>query len=96
MLSDYQLKTVDFYNIPISNFKNLVPNFLIKKYVVHYENLQLYLRLILKLKKMHCELEFNQSQWLKPYAEFNLRKRIEAKKANHNNNKKKTGPKMER
>ena len=31
--------------------KNLVPNFLDKeKYVLHYENLQFYLRLVLKLK----------------------------------------------
>ena len=46
----------------------------------HYENLQLYLRLGLKLKKIHRELEFNQSQWLKPYTEFNVQKRIEAEK----------------
>ena len=50
----------------------------------HYENLQLYLRLGLKLglklKKIHLELEFNQSQWLKPYTEFNVQKRIEAEK----------------
>ena len=27
-------------------------------------------------------LEFNQSQWLKPYIEFNTQKRIEAEKNN--------------
>ena len=27
---------------------------------------------------MHCVLEFNQSQWLKPYIEFNAEKRIAA------------------
>ena len=31
MLSIYQLKIADFYNIPIGNVKRLVPNFLIKK-----------------------------------------------------------------
>ena len=31
VLSDYQLKIIDLYNIPIGNIKKLVPNFLIKK-----------------------------------------------------------------
>ena len=54
MLSDYQLKIADLYNIPIGNVKKLVPNFFDKvKYVIHYENLQLSLRLALKLKKIH-------------------------------------------
>ena len=49
MLFDYQLKIAD--NIPISNLKKLVPDcFNREKYVIHYENLQLYLRLGLKLK----------------------------------------------
>ena len=52
MLSDYQLKTADLYEIPIGNVKKLVPNsFEKEKYVVHYKNLQLYLRPRLKLKK---------------------------------------------
>ena len=42
----------DFYNILIGNVKKLVPNFFHKeKYVLHFENLQLYLNLGLKLKK---------------------------------------------
>ena len=45
------LKIADFYNIPIENIKKLVPNFSDKqKYVLHYENLEFYLRLGLKLK----------------------------------------------
>ena len=48
--------------------------------MLHYENLRLYLRLGLKLKKIHRVLEFNQSQWLKPYTEFNVQKRIEAER----------------
>ena len=52
MLSEYQLKIADLYNISIGNVKKLVSNFLDKeKYVIHYENLQFYLRLVLKLKK---------------------------------------------
>ena len=63
MLSEYQLKIPDLYNTPISNVKKLVSDFFDKeKYILHYENLQLYLRLGLKLKEMHRVLEFNQSK----------------------------------
>ena len=80
MLSEYELK-IAVYNIPIGNVQQLVPNFFYKeKYVLHYENLQLYLRLGLKLKKLHRVLELNHSQWLKPYIEFNTQKRIEAER----------------
>ena len=61
--------------------QKLVPNFFDKeKFELHYQNFQLYLRLELKLKKINRVLEFNQSQWLKPYIEFNTQKRIEAEK----------------
>ena len=76
MVSECQLKIADLYNTPIGNTKKLVPNFFDKeKYVILYENLQLYLRLGLKLKKIHGVLEFNQSQLLKSYIKFNTRKR---------------------
>ena len=42
--------------------------------MIHYENLQLYFRLGLKAKKILPILEFNQSQWLKPYIEFITKK----------------------
>ena len=52
VLSDYKLKIGDLYNIPTGNVKKLVPNFFDKeKYVIHYENLQLYLRQVLEIKK---------------------------------------------
>ena len=38
------------------------------------------MRLGLKLKKMHHIFQFNQSQWLKEYVEFNTHKKIEAEK----------------
>ena len=69
------VSTKDCWFIPIGNIKKLAPNILNKeKYVLYYEHLQLYLRLGLKLKKINPVLEFNQSQWLKPYIEFNTKK----------------------
>ena len=74
MLYEYQLKIADFYSIPIGNVRKLLPNFFNReKFVLHYENLQLYLRLGLRLLKKNI-LEFNQSQWLKQYIEFNTKK----------------------
>ena len=51
ILSEYQLKISDLYNIPIGNAEKLLPNLFDKeKYAIHYENLTHYLRLGLKLK----------------------------------------------
>ena len=47
-------------------------------YVVHYRNLQYYLSQGLVFKKVHRILEFNQSDWMKPYIDFNPQKRKEA------------------
>ena len=55
MMSQYQLLIGDLYNISIGNVENWVLNFFGKgKYVLHYENLQLYLRLGSKLKYLLC------------------------------------------
>ena len=88
MLSEYQLKITDLYNVSIRNVKKLVPKFFDEeKYVIHYENLQLYLKLGLNLKTIHRMLEFSQSQQLKPYIEFNTKKRIETEKNNDKDGK---------
>ena len=42
--------------------------------------LQLCWRLGLKLKIIHRILQFNQSQWLKQYVEFNTEQKIEAER----------------
>ena len=47
MLSNYQLKIADLYNIPIENVQELVPSNSIKKNMC----LKFHLRLGLKLKK---------------------------------------------
>ena len=57
-----------------------MPNFFDKeKYVFHYQNLQLCLRLVLKLKKK-IHREFNQSHGLKRSVKFKTQKQIEAEK----------------
>ena len=51
----------------IGQVEKLIPNLRDKeRYVLHYRNLQLYLSLGLKLKKIHRALEFSQSNWLEP------------------------------
>ena len=71
MFPNYRLKIPDLYNIPIGNVKNLVPRFFDIEKNDSLSNLHLYLWIGLELKTMHHVLEFNQSEWWKPYVEFN-------------------------
>ena len=76
MLSDYCKKIAEKHNISTGLVHKLIPTLSDKqKYVLHYRNLQLYLSLGLKLKKIHRVLEFNQSPWLKQYIDFNTEKK---------------------
>ena len=80
MLSPYCKQILEKFNITIGQVKKLIPTLADKqKYVLHYRNLQLYLDLGLKLKKVHRVLMFNQSPWLKKYIDFNTQKRTHAK-----------------
>ena len=75
MLSTYCKKIAEKYNISIGLVSKLIPTLRDKKeYVLHYCNLQLYLDLGLKVKKVHQVLKFDQSPWLKQYVDFNAEK----------------------
>ena len=50
-----------------------------EKYVVHIKALRYYLEKGMKLKKVHRGVKFKQSEWLKPWIDFNTKKRKEAK-----------------
>ena len=80
MLSGYCKKIAEKYKISIGLVSKLIPTLRDKnEYVLHYCNLQLYLDLGLKIKKVHQVLKFDQSPWLKQYIDFNTEKRKHAK-----------------
>ena len=80
MLSDYSKTIADKFKISSGLVHKLIPTLNDKeKYILHYRNLQSYLSLGLKLKKIHRVLQFDQSPWLKQYIDFNTQKRTNAK-----------------
>ena len=72
ILSSYSKRLKDKFDMGRSKVPKLIPNLMDKtKYVVHYRNLQLYLQLGLKLKKIHRVIEFDQHPLMKRYIDFN-------------------------
>ena len=53
---------------------------MIKKICASLWRLATLLEIRIKTKKIHCVLQSNQSQWLKPCIEFNTQKGVEAEK----------------
>ena len=84
MLSDYQKEIFKIYygNKEPKDEKTskLILNLKDKeKYVVHIKTLQYYLKMGMKLTKVHRIIKFQQRAWLKPWIDFNTGKRKEAK-----------------
>ena len=79
MLYPYSFEIKNEYDVKTGSINRLAPNLRPKKnYGVHYKNLQYYLSQGLVLKKVQRILEFKQSDWMKPYIDFNTQKRKEA------------------
>ena len=72
-LCTYQLEISDLHNITIGNVKKLELNFFqLKKACPPLQELATLLETRIKTKNIYIYhvLEFNQSQWLKPYVKF--------------------------
>ena len=62
--------------IAINKVEKLVPNLRDQKnYVIHIRALDQALRHGLVLERIHRAIEFNQSDWMKPYIDFNTQLR---------------------
>ena len=66
--------------LKIGGVEKLIPNLWDKeKYIVHHENLKLYLELGLKVEKIHRGIKFREEPWMRSYIKLNTRLRTEAK-----------------
>ena len=80
LLSHYCHNIKKRFQINSGNVQKLIPTLHDKeKYLLHEENLKLYLSLGLKLKRVHRVLQFHQKPWLKEYIDFNTKMRKEGK-----------------
>ena len=80
MLSDYQKECRQKLSMGNSKVPKLISTFRKRiKYVVHGQNLKLYLRLGMKLTKIHRVLSFTQSKFLKKYIDYCTEQRVLSK-----------------
>ena len=79
-MSDYQKRLMkDLELRPPDSNKLLLTLEDKKDYVVHYKNLQFYLKQGMKLKRVKRVLEFEQECWMEPYVRMNTEFRKQAK-----------------
>ena len=63
----------------INKVEKLVPNFRDKEnYIIHIQALDQALRHGLAFERIHRAIEFNQTDWMKPYIDFNTKLRTAA------------------
>ena len=80
MLSKYQLNLMKKLKIKLGKQKKLfLTLYDKKKYIVHHSILKEYVKLGLKVTKVHRTISFKESAWLKPYINFNTEQRTKAK-----------------
>ena len=80
MLSKYQLNLMKKLKIKLGKQKKLfLTLYDKKKYIVHHSILKEYIKLGLKVTKVHRTISFKESAWLKPYIDFNTEQRKKAK-----------------
>ena len=73
-------------HLTMPNTEKLVLTFEDKEnYVVHYKNLQFYLRQGMRQKKVHRVIEFDQEPWMEPYITMNTEFRKQARKERFRN-----------
>ena len=72
--NDYPLASE---RVKIGNIEKLIPNLNNEtNNVVHYENLELYESLGLKISKIHRSIKFEESAWLEEYINLNRKLRM--------------------
>ena len=77
-MSEYQHDLLG-KEVASTKIEKLVTNFRDKdRYVLHYRNLQLYMSLGMRLKRIHHALRFEQSPWMEPYIQMNTELRKQA------------------